>query len=148
MTFFISNVFADGEGVGQTIQIYTRLKSFVGKPTWSLIIRDVDNHQNLPYLFDIRRGHDFWLAFIPGRNYLIISSKLQISSYVASCNRFKKYTTNNFCHLETRGRIIRGDSMRITIEGNLSPNTDAYTCHVMQFPSPSFTIVRPAEEEN
>lgn len=47
------------DGFGQTIQIYTRFRSFVGKPSLLIVIRDLDNGQNIPYIFDITRGDNF-----------------------------------------------------------------------------------------
>src|SRR5437762_1145039 len=41
---------------GQVIEIQTRFHSFVGKPIWSLVVRDVDNNQNVPYIFRIHHG--------------------------------------------------------------------------------------------
>lgn len=144
---FITNSYAESS-IGQTIQIYTRLQSFLGKPTWLLIIRDVDHNRTIPYLFNIRKGQNFWLALTYGRNYLITASRLQISTYEYSGNRFKKYIVHNFCNLESMGRIIRGDSIRIDISGYLSPNSNTYTCNVFRFPSPNFTIVPPEASES
>jgi hypothetical protein len=128
------------DGIGQTIQIYTRFQSFVGKPSWLLVIRDLDHNENIPYLFDIKRGNNFWLALTRGRNYLIVASTLQIETYNPRCNTFKKYKIHNFCHLESHGRIIRGESMYVTINGNLAPNTDRYTCNVSSYADANFTI--------
>lgn len=138
---FSSVAFAqtDGDGLGQTIQIYTQLHSFVGKPTWLLIIRDVDHGQIIPYLYDIRRGDNTWLAFTYSRNYLISVSNLQFSPYRRDPFRSKKI--NNFCHLESQGQIIHGESMMIRITGDLSPNTHSFRCIVTRFPDTSFIIV-------
>lgn len=132
------------DNIGQTLQIYTRLHSFQGTPTWTLIVRDVDNNQTIPYMFEIRKGTNFWLNFTFGKNYLITLSKVQISSYKSCCNQFKKYVINNFCNLESHGRIIRGESLSITVSGDLSPNPNTYSCQITRFPIPSFTIVGPA----
>lgn len=129
------------DGLGQTIQINTRLRSFVGKPSWLLIIRDVDHDQNIPYLFEFTKGQDFWLAFTYGRDYLIQASRLQIESYQARYNTFKNYRINNFCHIESMGRIAKGESMIITITGDLSPNDNTYRCHVMKYSDSNFVIV-------
>lgn len=133
-----------GEGLGQTIQITTRFASFVGKPSWLLVIRDLDHGENIPYLFDITRGNDFWVAFTYSRNYLIIASTLLIESYTAWRNSYKKYKIHNFCGLESHGRIQRGESMFITISGDLSPGCDSYdsyTCNIAKFPDTNFVIV-------
>lgn len=123
-------------GLGQFIQINTRLRSYVGKPTWLLIIRDVDGNQNIPYLFDIRRGDNFWVALTYGKHYLITVSRLQIETYQSRCNHYKKYRINDFCHLESNGRIIRGESMSITLEGDLTPNSASSRCIVIKYAYP------------
>lgn len=127
-------------GLGQTIQIYTRFHSFVGKPIWTLVIRDIDHNQNIPYLYDITKGDNFWLAFTYGRNYLITASNLQIETYEGKYNIYKNYRIKNFCNLESNGRIIHGESLYITIEGNLSPRRHTYTCHISQFATSNFAI--------
>lgn len=132
------------EGLGQTIQIYTRLHSFVGKPSWLLIIRDVDNNQNIPYLFDLKRGTNFWVAFTYGRNYLITVSELQFSPYRRDPYHVKKI--KNFCQLESVGHIIRGKSLYITIKGELTPNTDTFSCYVTRYADSNFTIA-PSESD-
>jgi hypothetical protein len=134
------------DGLGQTIQIYTRFRSFVGKPSWLLIIRDLDNDQNVPHLFDISRGDNFWLVFTYGRNYLITVSNLKINTYKSKYNDFGKYTINDFCHLESHGRIVRGESMYITIDGDLTPDPSSITCHVSKFPDTNFSVVPNAPE--
>ncbi|VVC76902.1 hypothetical protein AQUSIP_22290 [Aquicella siphonis] len=134
---------ADEEVLGQTIQIYTRFHSFIGKPIWTLIIRDIDHNQNIPYLFDIRKGGNHWVAFTFGRNYLITVSRLQIETYRSRYNKFKNYRINDFCNLESNGRIIRGRSMYITIDGDLSPYSNTYTCHVSSYPDENFYIYNP-----
>lgn len=133
----------EDEGLGQVIQIHTQLHSFVGKPIWSLIIRDLDHNQNIPYLFDFRTGGNQWVAFTYSRNYLITVSRLQIETYRARYNRYKNIRINDFCNLESDGRIIRGRSMTITIRGDLSPYSDSYTCDVSSYPDGNFFIYNP-----
>jgi len=144
----LSSSYAQEDGAGQTIQIYTRLHSFIGKPSWLLIIRDLDHNQNIPYLFDIKKGNNFWVAFSYGRNYLITASELQISDYQSRKNTFKRYKIKNFCHLESNGRILRAKSLHITIDGDLSLNRDSYSCHVSQYADPNFTIVNPMSTQD
>lgn len=134
----------NNDGLGQTIQIYTRFHSFVGKPSWLLIIRDLDNDQNVPYVFDITRGDNFWLVFTYGRNYLITVSNLQISTFKSRYNDFAEFKINDFCHLESHGRIIRGESMYITIEGDLSPDPNSISCHISKFADSRFTVASPS----
>lgn len=124
------------EDIGQTIQIQTQLHSFVGKPTWLLMIRDVDHNQNVPYLFDFRKADNFWLAFTQGRHYLVSASTLYIETYKPRENRFRKFRINNFCHLESNGRINRAISMAITLTGDLSANTNTFQCQVNKYKDP------------
>lgn len=133
----------DENVLGQTIQIYTRFHSFIGKPIWTLIIRDIDHNQNIPYLFDIRKGDNHWVAFTYGRNYLITVSRLQIETYRSRYNKYKNYRMSNFCNLESNGRIVRGRSMYITIDGDLSPYSNTYTCNVSSYPDANFYIYSP-----
>lgn len=131
------------DGFGQTIQIHTRLHSFIGKPSWTLIIRDLDNGQNLPYLFDLSRGDNHWVVFTYSRNYLITASRMQIETFRSRWNRYKNYRMANFCNLESNGRIIRGKSMYITIEGDLSPYANTFTCNVSSYPDGKYFIAYP-----
>lgn len=128
-------------GIGQTIQVSTRFHSLVGKPSWLVIIRDLDHNQNIPYVFDIKKGENFWVLYTYGRHYLITVSELQISTYQSRYNTFRRYKVKNFCHLESNGRIQRGTSMYITINGDLTINRDTYSCHVSSYADPSFTVV-------
>jgi len=143
LSLFLSSAYAqpDEGGIGQTIQIYTRLDSFKGKPSWLLVIRDIDHNQNIPYLFDIKRKDNFWVAFTYGRNYLITISNLQFAPYGENPYTLKKI--NNFCQLESRGRIIRGQSLYITIRGKLTPYSDTYDCSVSSYADSNFTIAKP-----
>lgn len=129
------------DGLGQTIQIYTRFHSFVGKPSWTIIIRDIDNNQNIPYVFDITRGDNFWFLFTYGHNYMIIKSDMQISNFRSRYNDYDLYKIKDFCHLESNGRIIRSESLYITIAGTLTTNMDGITCHISRFKDPNFTVV-------
>lgn len=132
-----------GNALGQVIQINTRFHYFIGNPSWALIIRDLDHNQNMPYLFDITRGENHWVVFTYGNHYLIEVSKLQIETYQPGFNTYKQHKINDFCHLESRGRIIRGESMYITIEGDLTPNTNTFSCQVSIYPDSHFFIAKP-----
>ncbi len=135
----VSSVHAqNGDGFGQTIQINTRLSSFVGRPSWLLVIRDIDHGQSIPYVFDFRKGTNYWVALTYGRNYLITASTLQFSPYKRDPYNTKRI--HNFCHLESNGRVIRGDSMYITINGYLSPRADSFSCNVARYPGSQLTI--------
>lgn len=132
------------DGLGQTIQIHTRLHSFVGKPSWLIIVRDIDHNQNIPYVFDIQRGNNFWVIMTYARNYLITVSKLQFSPYRR--NPYNSKTINNFCQLESRGAVIKGESIFVTIDGDLTPNQDTFSCNVARYANTSFTVAPPATE--
>lgn len=119
--------------LGQTIQINTLFHSFLGNPSWLIVIRDVNHGQNIPYLFDIRKGENTWLLFTQSKNYLIIASTLQINTYGTRHNRFKKYTLHNFCQLESHGKIMRGKSLYLTITGDLTPDADSVNCRVSSY---------------
>lgn len=131
----------DDEGLGKTIQIYTRFHSFVGKPSWLLMIRDVDHNQNIPYVFDIRRGDNVWVALTYGKNYLITASTMSFETYKSRYNKFKQYKIKNFCNLESNGRINRNTAMYIVIDGDLSPDGNGIQCHVSKYPEANFTVV-------
>jgi hypothetical protein len=139
--------FAEQSDMGQVIQIHTRLHSFIGKPTWLLVIRDLDHGENIPYVFEITRGQNFWIAMTYSRHYLISISNLQIETYREADNGFRNYKINDFCHLESRGRIIRNQSLYITIDGDLSADSSTYHCHVSRYADSQFSIYQPEMEE-
>jgi hypothetical protein len=116
-----------------TIEIRTHFHSFVGKPSWLVTIRDVDKNKSYPHLFDITSGDNTWVLPTHGYNYLITVSNMRASTYDSINNYYRQYQIKNFCHLESRGRIIRGKSMLITIDGELSKNSNGYRCHIQQW---------------
>lgn len=129
--FFLMGLLLSGFSfgqIGQTLQISTRLHSFVGAPSLTLIIRDVDNNQTIPYIFDITRSDHFWMVFTGSRNYLITASTLQFSPYRQDPYCSKK--VYNFCGLESHGRIIRGESLYLVISGDLTPYAHTYRCQI------------------
>jgi len=117
----------------ETVQINTSFRYFLGKPTWLLILRDVDSGVVLPYIYDIRSGDNFWLAFSSGRNYQVQASLMQFPPYDAEIR--------NFCRLEDG--ILRGQSLFVTVTGALTPDRRASHCHVKKYPSAGFTVVEP-----
>lgn len=135
--FIASNIVAQPEyQFGQYLQISTKLRNFDGRPSWLIIIRDVDHNQNIPYLYDFERGENAWLAFTYGRNYLIIASIMSFSPYQNDPYCTKKIY--NFCNLESHGRIIRGQSIRIRLKGELTPNRNRFSCHVNYYDGSQF----------
>jgi hypothetical protein len=123
------SVFAEDQ-LGQTIQIYTQFRHFFGKPTWLLIIREVETGIVTPYIFDIRNNQNYWLAFTYGHHYRITVSNLKFGTYGE---------INNFCGLENG--ILSGISMYMTLTGVLSPDPKTTKCFVHQYKNASFTIV-------
>lgn len=132
----------NGEGLGQLIQIQSNLSSFVGKPSWLLVIRDVDHGITMPYVFDISKGNNTWFIMTYGRNYLITASTLQFSPY----KRIPYDTTrriHNFCQLESNGHIIHGQSLSISLSGDLTPNANTYHCRMTTYREEHFTVTSP-----
>lgn len=119
---------------GQVIKVNTRFRSFIGKPSWLIVVRDLDKGENIPYLFDIDRGENFWLIFTMGRDYLIVASEMQISTFRSRYNTYGLHKINDFCHLESHGRIIHGESMEVSITGNLTYDPSTVQCHVTRYP--------------
>ena len=116
---------------GQKIQIITQLHSFIGKPNWLIIIRDIDHNKNIPYLYSFSQGSNDWMIFTNTRNYLILSSELAFSPYRS--NPYQTRTIKNFCHLESQGRIISGQSLRIQLRGFLSLDLKNYHCSINRY---------------
>lgn len=121
------------DGFGQIIRIQTNLHSFVGRPIWTFIVRDIDHNITMPHIFDITKGHQTWIVFTHSRNYLIEASRLQIETYQPRYNEYKNYRINNFCSLESNGRIMRGKSLNIHIKGDLSPFSNTYSCSLSSY---------------
>jgi len=120
---------ADNE-FGQTIQIYTQFRQFYGKPTWLLIVRDVETGLVTPYIFDIQNNQNYWLAFTYGHHYRITVSNLKFGTYGE---------ITNFCGLENG--ILSEISMYMTLTGVLTPDPNTTKCFVHQYKNASFTIV-------
>ena len=118
--------------VGQSIQINTHFQSVAGKPSWLLIVRDVESGQVSPYIFDIRNNDNFWIAFTYGRSYRVSVSNLKWGPYAI---------INNFCNLEDG--ILDGRSLVITLSGDLTPISSTSLCHVLNYKNSYFPIVSP-----
>lgn len=114
----------------QTLQIYTHFQTFIGKPTWLLIVRDVESGLVSPYIFDIRNNDNFWIAFTFGHHYRVTTSKVTFGKYAV---------INNFCGLENG--ILSGISMFMKLTGSLTPDPKTTKCHVTAFQETTFTIV-------
>jgi hypothetical protein len=109
---------------GETLQINTQFRSVMGKPTWLLIIRDVNTGVVIPYIFDIRENSNFWVAFTYGHSYRITASTLKFGPFAI---------IHNFCLLENG--ILTGKSMVIRLSGRLTPYRGSSICHVTKYRS-------------
>lgn len=110
--------------MGQVIHIYTQFRYFVGKPTWLLIVRDVETGLVSPYLFDIRNNDNYWMAFTYGHSYRVTVSNLKFGTYGE---------ITNFCGLENG--ILSGKSLYMTLTGVLTPDPKTMKCFVHSFKS-------------
>jgi hypothetical protein len=124
------NVHAQDSPFGQTFQINTRLNSFVGKPSWLIIIRDVQSGQVMPYLYDFNSTDNFWLGFTYGHAYQVTVSELEFGPPNA--------TIHNFCHLQDG--ILDRQSFSVTVTGDLTPNRRTSFCHVFKYKELNFPI--------
>ena len=120
---------------GQTIQITTNLRSFSEKPSWLLIIRDLDHNQVLPYLYDFTNEDNYWVALTYSSNYVITVSELTFSP--------SGRKIHNFCHLESMGSIQRGNSISVNITGRLTPRAYTSSCQVLKYAGSNFNIATP-----
>jgi hypothetical protein len=124
LSFILSSA-SYSQSMSQTLQITTRFSSFITKPTkptWLLIVRDMETGKLLPYIFDINKNDNFWIAFTAGRSYRITASSVTFGPFAK---------INNFCNLENG--IISGKSMIITLTGELSPDPNRLRCNVMKY---------------
>lgn len=141
IAFILSASVANAQdGVGQTVQIYTHFKRIVGSPTWLIILRDIDHNQNIPYVFPVNQGDNFWVALSYGRNYTIVASRMKMEKYHANSNRYSNNEIKNFCGLESNGRILHGESVYVTVEGDLTRNPDSYRCHISKYADSNFSL--------
>jgi hypothetical protein len=122
--FFTLASHADNS-LGEVIHIYTQFRYFVGKPTWLLIIRDVETGAVTPYVFDIRNNENYWIAFTYGHSYRVTVSNLKFGTYSQ---------IQNFCGLEDG--ILSGASMYMTLKGVLTPDPKTMKCFVHVFKDP------------
>lgn len=113
---------------GQVIQINTHFRSVMGDPTWLLIIRDVNSGVVFPYIYDIHDTDNFWLAVSYGRSFRITASTLKFGPFAV---------IHNFCLLENG--ILSGQSMIVSLSGDLTPYRGSSRCHVTKYKS-AFTI--------
>lgn len=127
----ITSSFANSP-LGETLQVSTHFRSIVGKPTWLLIVREVESGRVLPYVFDIRNNDNFWLAFTSGRSYRVTASSLNFGPYAK---------IRNFCNLEDG--IINGESYLVSLTGDLTPSPTSFRCKVVKYKGVSFPIASP-----
>lgn len=122
--------------IGQTIQIHAEV-DFSDVATWLIIVRDLDNGINIPYIFDLMPGVNNFVAPTFGRHYKIKSSRLTVIRYKPSCNTYRKFIINDFCHLQGGGRIHRYRSMSVILNGHLP---GGYRCQVYNYASTYFIV--------
>jgi hypothetical protein len=135
-----NNALAIIQDPGATLQISTHFSSFVGRSSWLIVIQDLDHGQNIPFLYDIKKPDNYWLAFTSGRHYRILASTLRIHTHGTNQNRYQQYTIKNFCNLESNGRIIRNQSIYIRLTGDLTSNRETIDCGVSRFTNAEFNI--------
>lgn len=115
---------------GDTIQIYTQFHSVIGKPSWLLILRDMDTGQVLPYVYDIRNNNNFWLALPMSHHYRVTVSTLTFGPFAV---------IHNFCHLQDG--VISWRSLNITLKGNLTPIRGTSHCYIQSYKNLPFPLV-------
>jgi len=116
-------------GIGQTIQIYTHLKSILGKPEWLIELRDMNSGRVLPYVYEIRNNDNFWIAFSTEHSYRVVASTLKFGIYAS---------IPNFCHIEDG--VLSGKSMFITLYGHITPDPRTSKCFVRVFKNMPFNV--------
>lgn len=115
---------------GETIQIYTEFHSVIGKPSWLLILRDMNTGQVLPYLYDIRNNYNFWLALPMSHNYRVTVSTLTWGPFAV---------IHNFCHLQDG--ILSWRSLNVTLKGNLTPDRHDSHCYIQSYKNLPFPLI-------
>jgi hypothetical protein len=127
--FFTTSVFS--QNIKQTININTKLQKLRGKPSWLIIIRDMESGKTLPYLYDIREKDNYWIAFSTERGYRVTASVIKFNTGA---------TIRNFCRLESG--VIAGKSMRVMLTGDLTPNLNGSKCRVNRFKDVPMTNIQ------
>lgn len=127
---------AQDNPLGQTFQINTQLRSYVGKPAWLIIINDIDTGQVTPYFFPIYETDNFWFAFTFAHRYRVNVSDLQFGPPDA--------VIHNFCHL--RNTVFNRESIIINLSGNLTPDKRTSFCHLQRYKEYSFPIAEPTQD--
>jgi hypothetical protein len=128
----IAPSYAQDNPFGQTFQINTRLSSYTGKPSWLIIITDVQTGQVIPYLYDITENDSFRVNFTFAHAYRVTASELQFGPPEGSIH--------NFCHLQNG--IYRNESLVINLSGDLTIDGRTSECHVMRYKEYSFPITQ------
>ena len=120
---------AQNNFLGQTVQINTYLNTIIGKPSWLLIVRDVETGQVIPYQFHFKNTENAWIAPTFARAFRVTVSTLQFGS--------STFITN-FCGLEDG--ILSRESLFVSLTGTLSPDPRSVQCHVRKYLNYSFPI--------
>ena len=104
----------------QVITINTHFRSIDHKPTWLLIVRNLQTGEVIPHLFTMQKKEQS-MVFGVGQFYRITASNMT----------FRNKTTKNFCGLESG--VIDGKSLFVTITGDLQLDPKGYQCRVIQY---------------
>jgi hypothetical protein len=116
----------------QTLQISTNLTEIIGKPSWTLIVRDLKSGLVSPYIFEIEKHNNYWVAFTYGHVYKVQASSLTFGPFAH---------ISNFCGLQNG--VLTGISMFMIITGKLTPDPKTYHCKITKYSDPNFTIANP-----
>ena len=116
----------------QVVQIDLRLQTFVGHPSWLLILKDNDSQQVYPYIYDVQSEYHTWLAFSYTHNFQIIASELSFGPFAK---------IHNFCHLENLK--FHGESLNIVLNGSLTPVPDTSHCLKQRYQDYTFPLTNP-----
>lgn len=109
-----------------SLTIHANLQAFVGAPTWTVILRDLEHNQNIPFVLDFTNPSHFWTLHASSHNYLVQSSTLTF-------NKPNMRPIYNFCSLESDGKILRGKSITVQLSGRLSPRKADFKCQTSFF---------------
>lgn len=120
------------QSIKHIIEIHTQLYAIVGKPTWLIVLRDVDSGRILTFMYDFIIYDNNWIAYSKNRKYRIVSSSLKFGP---------DQVINNFCGIQDG--ILEGKSMYITLTGAITPDPATAKCHVLKYNDVGFTVVKP-----
>lgn len=131
--FFLSPLAqAQLEQIKHIIEIHTKLTSIVGRPTWLIVLRDMNSGHILTFMYDFILYENDWVAYSKNRKYRVVSSSLKFGPDIV---------INNFCGIQDG--ILEGTSMYITLIGAITPDPTTAKCKVLKYNDVGFTVVQP-----